>query len=217
MAHGFDEALVARARNRELLAEVMEEKYAAETKARNFKRLLMLGFAAGVALYVTKGALFIAKTKKNQKPVSIAEAQAILDQLKKQMGNSDQMMIGGDAAEPPRTARSKGEKESFSEEKIPAHLLSELMKKPKPPAKSPKDFSPPAPKQAKDLEEIGQRKIKHPKVECGMYRPLALSDMPKLPPVIAKKSPPAKALYLQTDQIPSRLAGEIRAFPEQKK
>lgn len=216
MSHGFDKALITRERNREELSAVLDEKFQAEARVRNIKRGVILVIATLALIQVARGGMSAVRIFKKLDPGAQAEA---LQQMKKQLKQSDQMMISArqpaSAPPVPTAPRSRGERKDFGQEQIPMHLYGELSKKPEAGKEGSKEYGPPGESEAAELEKIKSAREKNPKIDCAQYRQLEISDMPKLPPVVSRRvaSASKESLYERLENMPARLAADTRGAP----
>ncbi len=191
MSHGFDKALVNRERNREKLSEVLDQKYEAEARGRRIRQMMIVAVALVACAQVVRSDFSAFQRLKPMRPISHKQA---LEQLQKQIAQKDAMMIGAlDEAMPtpapsseptPRAPRAKRENSSYGQEQVPLHLYAELRRKPGSGPQE-KNFASPSTQQKLDLENLGARAARKPRVHCAQYRTLQESDLAKLPPVAA--------------------------------
>ncbi|MGZ3739983.1 MAG: hypothetical protein ACXVB9_11455 [Bdellovibrionota bacterium] len=213
----FKSALLARERDRQRLAEALDEKFQAENRIPNLVRLLTFAIFGVAAIYAAKGIFFVNEHTKVQSLSSKSEGapQNILVEMKKQLAENDRMMIGGPISTGPvqgnrDETRSRGERGSFVQEKIPANLYGDLRKgSSRDPTKS--IYGLPGPWKLKVLEELARRKAAHPPLDCGKYRPAVSTDMPKLPPKVSR-IPSRPDLYVRAESAPARFAQDQREF-----
>jgi hypothetical protein len=217
MQGGFQTALLNRERNRQQLAEVLEEGYAAEARAGKIRGFLVLAVGLAAAIYLLRGGMeTIDRLHKAQKGKS--SSLEILAKVKKQLQERDQLLIGADGSsefqDPEEKQRSRGEAPSYADQRIPMNLYGDLSSRRLASVENRGEYRLPSLPQMKKTEEIRSRLARAPKVAEGIYRPGVSRDLPKLAPLRRPLiAPPGTSDYRSTVAPPIRLADDSGAFP----
>jgi len=227
VSHSFDTALINRERNRQLLAEVLEEKYSAERRNQEIKKFAFIAIVLGIAIF----SFHNSKNEKNELGGLAAtpkkkklSSQEILEQMQKQMNERDQMIIGAEATQSgspdediEQNAQSKNEPESFAEEEVPIRLGGEVRRKnKKSDSLAPLNaYGKASAEKENQLETLKKHRISSRKLTIGLYRPATIGETEKhSPPSRTVKFQSGKDRYVIMEKLPARLASDARAFPD---
>lgn len=227
MANRFDSALMSRERNRQLLAEVLEESYAVERRKAKIVRLCIFGAVFALAVFGLRSGFTspidfaaVAQTQKK-----LQDRKKIMEEIEKQMESGDQMMIGGRGSESTRqVARSSGDADSYGNEKVPLNLVGEVrQKKRRQPSagtsSSKQEFGAKGnargPERDHELEDLRARRSRKIAMDYGKYRPATSAESAKNP-LPARSQPQASlsGLYVQVPSPSARLAADAGAYPD---
>lgn len=241
----FRSAIQRERERKEELAELLRE-------AGRPSRLPMLLKYTGIALAVmsafsAKNAVYdtlFKRIPKEKRPTSVAAArEKILEDMNKQFGDANNLMIGAgparkmpeleDGVLPPPGPKGPQAQADLSDlggdplarGKIPQHLLEELGKHGKnsspAPRPFPQDYVPPNAKQKQDLQDfanrIAQQSQPQGALNAGSYRPATQAEAVLIPnPPLRMASPRDPSKYLLVGSIPEAFQNEKREFPDHR-
>lgn len=227
MANRFDSALMSRERNRQLLAEVLEESYAVERRKSKIVRLCIFSGVLALAVFGLRSGFtspvdFAAVAQTQQK---LQDRKKIMEEIEKQMESGEQMMIGGRGAEGGReVARSSGDADSYGNEKVPLNLVGEIRQKkrrqpPAGPGSNSLEFGAQGAARGQErdheLEDLHSRRSRKSAMDYGKYRPATPAESAKNP-LPARSEPQASlsGLYVHVPAPSARLAADAGAYPD---
>lgn len=217
-----------------MLAEALEEKYASERRKSVFGRVILFGGVIALALYGLRGGYHdpttsiaaIAQTQKRLK-----DRKKILEEIENQIESGDQMMIGSSSSadaesESPESTitRSKGDADSYGNEKVPLNLAGEVRQKKRRQQQvnsgsSSLTFEVRALNQNRErdyeLESLRSKRDKRPPFDYGMYRPATKQESEKNPlPARNQRFPLLSDLYQYVSAPVPRLAADAESYPD---
>jgi hypothetical protein len=227
MANRFDSALMSRERNRQELAEVLEESYAVERRKSKVIRLCIFGGVLALSVFglksgFTSPADFAAVAQTQQK---LQDRKKIIEEIEKQMESGEQMMIGAQGSERTREiARSNGDADSYGNEKVPLNLVGEVRQKKRRQTStgagsSSLEFGANGGARGKErdheLEDLRGRRSRKSAMDYGKYRPATPAESTKNPlPARSQIQASSNGLYAQVPAPAPRLAADTGAYPD---